>query len=58
LAGFSEKYGEFLVIAILFNPIIPVHLTRQIWLYVDVATGLFSLTSINIEAWQGKTGMG
>lgn len=67
MAGFSEKYGEFLVIAILFNPTIPVHLTRQIWLYVDVATGLFSLTSIKIlkpgkgkQEWvksRGKVGM-
>ena len=36
----------FLVIAILFNPIIPVHLTREIWLYIDVAVGLFLIASL------------
>lgn len=37
----------FLVTAILFNPIIPVHLTREIWL-IDVAAGLFFFFSIKL----------
>lgn len=27
-------------IAVLFNPIIPVHLTREIWAFIDVATAV------------------
>lgn len=36
----------FGVIAVLFNPFIPIHLTRQIWAPIDVVTALLFLVSI------------
>jgi hypothetical protein len=30
----------FLFIAILFNPIVPVHLSREIWIPIDVVVGV------------------
>jgi hypothetical protein len=37
---------SFLIIAVLFNPIVPVHLTRQTWAPIDVGTGVVMLISI------------
>lgn len=31
------------IVALLFNPIIPVHLTREIWVPINIATGLMFL---------------
>ena len=36
----------FALLALLFNPLAPIHLDRQTWGYFDVATGLFLLASI------------
>ncbi|MBA4313050.1 MAG: hypothetical protein C0417_10520 [Chlorobiaceae bacterium] len=36
----------FAILALLFNPVVPVGLDRQTWVYLDVATGLFILASI------------
>ena len=33
--------GFLLALGLLFNPFISVHLNRQIWAVIDVATGLF-----------------
>ncbi len=33
----------FISIAVLFNPIAPIHLARQTWLPVDIATGIVFL---------------
>lgn len=33
-------------IALLFNPLIPVHLTREIWVVIDVITALTMLIAI------------
>lgn len=54
VAGFIVAVQEHLVawcwimgvIAILFNPIIPVHLTREIWAPIDLATAAVFLVSI------------
>ena len=35
-------------IAILFNPFIPIYLTREIWVVIDVVTSLFLLMTIFI----------
>ena len=43
----KEKWVWFLgFIAILFNPFIPIHLTREIWLPIDFATGVALIISI------------
>lgn len=34
----------FGVIALLFNPLIPVHLPRELWMVIDAAAGVFLLT--------------
>lgn len=34
------------IIALLFNPIIPVHLSREIWAPIDVTTALIFVVSI------------
>lgn len=39
------SYG-FGVIAVLFNPIIPIHLTRGIWITIDSIVGVFMIISI------------
>ena len=33
-------------VAVLFNPIVPVHLRRDTWSFVDVATAVLLITSI------------
>ncbi|UUV16991.1 hypothetical protein NRK67_03520 [Fusobacteria bacterium ZRK30] len=38
----------FIGIALLFNPIRPVHLTQELWLPIDILTGLIMLASISI----------
>ena len=30
-------------IALLFNPLIPVHLSREMWVFIDIAVGIFYL---------------
>lgn len=36
----------YLIIAILFNPILPIHLSRSIWIVLDVITGIIFLAWI------------
>ena len=36
--GYSGRFG---LLAVLFNPIIPVHLSREIWAPIDMAAALF-----------------
>jgi len=46
------------IIALLFNPIIPVHLSREIWAPVDVITALIfivSLFTIRRKGYNDKT---
>lgn len=48
-AGEADKetwVWVFGAIAVLFNPIIPIHLTREIWWPIDLAAGIFFLISI------------
>ena len=36
----------FAAIAVVFNPLIPVHLTKQIWAWLDVAAGVAFILAI------------
>ena len=36
----------FGLIAVLFNPIIPIHLTREIWMPIDLVTAIFLFVAI------------
>lgn len=35
------------VIALLFNPLIPIHLPKEVWMAVDLGAGIFLLTLIS-----------
>jgi len=55
LAVDSERRGwawTFGVIALLFNPIIPVHLSREIWAPVDLVAGAILLVSLFTVRWR------
>ena len=39
--GYSILNITLLIILILFNPIVPIYLTRKIWLPIDILVGLF-----------------
>lgn len=48
-AGTLQKIGwawTFGIIALLFNPIIPVHLSRETWAPVDIVAGVLFLISL------------
>ena len=47
-AGFGKNGWAWAlgIVALFFNPIIPVHLTRQTWGFIDVAAALLLLVSI------------
>lgn len=45
----------FSVVAVLFNPIIPVHLNRDIWIVIDLAIGIVLLVSLFIGPKWKKT---
>jgi len=38
----------FLIIALLFNPIIPVKLDRSIWKFVDIAVAIYMVVVVSI----------
>lgn len=43
----KESWTWFLgAIAVLFNPFIPVYLTRDVWIVIDFVTALFLLISV------------
>lgn len=48
---FHEKnqnlFITFFIIAILFNPIIPIYLGRELWRIVDFITGIIFCNSVN-----------
>jgi hypothetical protein len=54
--GAIISYGEkdltttffFVIIAILFNPIIKIELNKGLWVFIDIAAGIFLLRSRNI----------
>lgn len=39
----------YAVIAILFNPILPIYLTKETWLYLDIISGILLLVTIPIR---------
>lgn len=36
----------FIIVALLFNPVIPVHLKRETWAFLDIGIAVFLLVSI------------
>ena len=40
----SGNFIPLIITAVLFNPLIPVHLTRLIWLVIDLAGAVYFLT--------------
>jgi len=40
--------GTFAVIAVLFNPILPIHLSRELWQPIDVIAGIVFLCSLGL----------
>lgn len=38
--------GAFAIIALLFNPIIPVHLNRDTWAFIDLGVAVLILVSV------------
>lgn len=62
IVGFRENGGRsfwsvlFALLAALFNPLIPIHLHRSIWFYLDLATAaLFLLHLIIVRSKPGVT---
>lgn len=43
----------FVLVAVVFNPIIPLHLSRQIWLPIDLLTAALCVTAIFVVARPG-----
>jgi hypothetical protein len=45
--AFDQNIGwakiSFIVITVLFNPLVPVHLTREIWIPIDIIAGILFL---------------
>ena len=37
----------FTIVALLFNPFVPVHLTKEIWTVIDIVTAVLLLTFVN-----------
>lgn len=61
LFAHAQKRGwavaVFTFIAVLFNPVLPIHLTRQIWLPIDLITAaLFVLASFTVTERHGESG--
>lgn len=50
-SGWSWFFG---FIAILFNPIIPIHLSRDVWIFIDAITGILLLGSMIILRSQNR----
>ncbi len=43
----------YVILAVLFNPIIPVYLTKEIWFYIDILSAI-SILIIVIVSWKQK----
>ena len=43
----NEWFYIFLGIAILFNPILPVYLSKEIWVLIDITIGILYLLNYN-----------
>ena len=47
--------GLMVVVAILFNPIIPIYLTKEIWVFIDlIVAGIFLASIFKIKGHQVK----
>jgi hypothetical protein len=46
-----ERNSQFLpwiftLLVVLFNPIVPIHLTKELWSIIDISAGLFLLVTM------------
>jgi len=54
----SHKWGKlwaawvFGLVAILFNPLLPVHLTKDVWMPIDASTALLFVVTAATMRWQ------
>ena len=50
LISFDRKYKSlpwaFILLAIVFNPIIKIHFSKELWTVIDIAAGVFLLSTI------------
>jgi hypothetical protein len=44
-AGQKGSLVTFSAIAVLFNPVIPVHLDREIWFFIDIAVAVYFIAA-------------
>ena len=51
---FSVWIGLFLVIAAVFNPILPLHLTRGAWSILNIAAGALFVGQFVVDRHKGK----
>ncbi len=42
----------FIVVAILFNPVAPIHLDRSVWFFLDLGSGVLFIASV--VAWKRR----
>lgn len=47
LKGSRKHFVPLILVALLFNPIVPVHLTRALWVVADIGAGLYLLFLAN-----------
>ncbi|MDA1284761.1 MAG: hypothetical protein O3C61_07530 [Proteobacteria bacterium] len=43
----SVNFWVMLAIAVLFNPLIPVHLSKEIWIPIDIIVGIYFAATAN-----------
>jgi hypothetical protein len=43
----SVNFWVMLAIAVLFNPLIPVHLSKEIWIPIDIIVGIYFAVTAN-----------
>ena len=51
---FSVWIGVFLVVAAVFNPIVPLHLTRGAWSILNIAAGALFVGHFVVDRHRGK----
>ena len=39
----------FGIIGLLFNPLVPIHLSREVWFFIDIIIGVFLIISVFIK---------
>jgi len=55
----SSHKVSLIIIAVLFNPLIPVYLVREIWIPIDIGIGIYFIVLINkLKAARAEGGCG